>query len=88
MTRASVLLVLLLLACEGPSAKTAQLQCEAAADKDPTVQAAIQEYSASVTHMNSYKEDVSGVRKQAVYRCLRARGLVPRGGVEAVKPPS
>ncbi len=88
MTRASVSLLLMLVACGGPEVSTAQRQCEIAADNDPAVQRAIQQYTATASYATYNIAPLAEARKQAVVRCLRARGLAPRGGVEAVKPPS
>jgi hypothetical protein len=84
-----LLLVLpLLTACGGPNPSTAQGQCEIAANDDPAVKAAMQQQAMTVTWSSQFYDAVTAARKRAVQRCLRARGLAPPGGVEAVRPPS
>ncbi len=71
----------------GASSDAALAQCQSRALDDPAVQTAIE-------HANSPLQEVRvpGVReqqfamRQAVQRCMAAKGLAPKGGVEPVNP--
>lgn len=62
-------------------------QCQRQALNDPAVKTAIEHANSSLQEVR-----VPGVReqefatRQAVQRCMAAKGLAPKGGVEAVKP--
>ena len=86
MSRLAVpLLALLLAACN--SANTPQAECERAAEQDPAVRAI---YSSTNGDYSSgfYQAyyDLREAKRQATLRCMRAKGLVPPGGVQAVVP--
>ena len=93
MKRAVWLALLALCGCAGMSGggdaadNTPLAQCQRQALSDPAVQTAIE-------HANSMLQEVRvpGVReqkfamRQAVQRCMAAKGLAPKGGVEPVQP--
>lgn len=86
--RASALLALLLLAgCGGEApSDTALGECQRQAVEDPTVQAAIVDANTSLQGVRMQGvHDLAVARQAAVQRCLAAKGLAPKGGVEPVK---
>ena len=90
MKHLGLLLLLVLPGCSGigdAPADTPLGQCQQQALNDPAVKEAIERANSTLQEVR-----VPGVRdqkfaiKQAVQRCMAAKGLAPKGGVEAVKP--
>ncbi|MCW3477491.1 hypothetical protein [Limobrevibacterium gyesilva] len=84
---ALILPVLLLGACStGPAPSTAQAECEQEAQRDPDLQTLRDRYAfASPYFANQVNGELKEAIRQSVQKCMRARGLAPPGGVEAVK---
>ena len=87
--RLAVLLPLLLIGgCGifGPAGKTPQQECEYQANNDPkVVDLEIQRFSLTPADRD-ISPDIAVARRQALLRCLAARGVIPPPGVEPVRP--
>lgn len=61
--------------------------CERAADQDPAVRDLQTKMAGSSWWLHNYQNDMVVLRREALLRCLRQRGLIQAGGgVEPVKP--
>jgi hypothetical protein len=84
--KAIVMLALALAACSGPENR-AEAQCRREAARDPAVQTVYSRsdgyYTYAPTVQNS---DLEEAKRQATLRCMRAKGLLPPGGVQPVVP--
>jgi hypothetical protein len=65
---------------------TPQAQCERQADGDPAVVAIYAHSQGGYTYSSLDRARLAFARRQAVLRCMRAKGLAPPGGVEAIEP--
>jgi hypothetical protein len=93
-----VLLALAGCAPPGPDLSTPDPECRAQAENDPQVKDAIRSASPSAFNNNGTYVDAPGgipvvrslaqVRFEAYRRCMRARGLMPQGGVQAPISPN
>ena len=83
-----VLTLVLLSACGlgGGNASTPQVQCEQEAENDPAVLAIYSRTNGAYTYPFGVHEDLVRAKQAATTRCLRAKGLAPPGGVQAVRP--
>jgi len=80
-------LALLLAACgAGGSDDTPQAQCARQANDDPKVLEIYSGTSGYYTFPWSQRDELLMARRQAELRCMRAKGLVPPGGVQPVVP--
>ena len=79
------LVALLLASCN--SGNTPQAECQRQAEQDPAVRAIYSGTNGNYTSgfYQAYY-DLREAKHQAALRCMRAKGLVPPGGVQAVKP--
>ena len=85
--RALPLLAALLLAgCGGGMAPVAAA-CEDAVERDPEVRRLIAIGAGNSFFYAEHQDELRQARRRAELVCLRARGLAPRGGVEARQPP-
>ena len=86
--RSSALLALLLLAaCSATPAPLAdrspqERACETQADQDPAVRQTLGIAAGNLNWQWQHTSEINQAKRDAVTRCLRARGLAPRGGVE------
>jgi hypothetical protein len=78
--------VLLVVAGCGGDPSTPQGQCDRETNNDAEVKAAYNLYLATTgaAQADNFSK-LNEARRQAHLRCMRANGLAPRGGVEAVK---
>jgi hypothetical protein len=86
--RVAVMLCCALMACStGTADNSPQAECERQAEKDPAVEAIYSRTNGDYTS-NLYQAfyDLREAKRQAVLRCMRAKGLAPPGGVQVVKP--
>jgi len=85
---AGVLMSLGLSACakSDPDLATPEGQCESAAELDPDVKAAQQQQIMSTVYGQVGTNVVAAMMQQKVLACLRSRGLMPPGGVQALQP--
>lgn len=81
--------ILLVLAACGGAERGAltpiERACEEVADAAPAVKQAFVETASARSPLET-RRDYQAIRSAEVMRCLRERGLAPRGGVQAVKP--
>ena len=63
-----------------------QAQCEQQAMQDPAVQEIYTRTNGYYTFPWVQRDDLLAAKKQATTRCMRAKGLAPPGGVQAVAP--
>ena len=96
----ALVVVLALAGCAppGPDLSMPNEECRAQADNDPAVKDAIRSASPSAFNNNGTYVDTSvgtpvvrsmaQVRFEAYRRCMRARGLMPQGGVQAPVNPN
>jgi hypothetical protein len=74
-----------LAACSiGPADNSPQAQCERQADDDPAVAAIYSGTNGAYTYVGAVRDDLIAAKRQAVMRCMRAKGLAPPGGVQPV----
>jgi hypothetical protein len=72
-----------------PSASngSAQAECEQQAERDPAVAEIYSRTNGDYTYAGYQAYyDLREAKRQAMLRCMRAKGLAPPGGVQAVKP--
>ncbi len=74
--------------CGGAPQDPAEAQCRAQVYQDPTVRHMIAVQAGSLWLQANGQSALAEAKRQALYACLRARGLAPPGGVEAPRPPS
>jgi hypothetical protein len=68
-----------------PPADTPEARCQQQVDQDPNVKALM--VQAPYSNMNlDFQQALMLARRKAVFDCLAAQGLAPRGGVEPVHP--
>ena len=80
------MMTLALAACSGAGGSP-QAQCERDASQDPAVRTIYQRSDGYYTYGETkQRADLQEAKRQAVLRCLRAKGLVPPGGVQPVVP--
>ena len=79
------LLGVALAAC-GSADNSPQVQCDREADKDPAVVEIYTRTNGMYTFPYSQRDDLIQAKRQAVMRCMRAKGLAPPGGVQPVVP--
>ena len=84
---ALVMAPLWLLACGGPSLPRAPLSpqeevCASQADQDPALQEARGIAASQPNWQFQHEPEMQQIKRDAITRCLKARGLLPRGGVE------
>jgi hypothetical protein len=79
------MLALLLASCHGGD--TPQAECERQAEQDPAVRAIYSGTNGDYAK-SGYQAyyDLREAKRQAALRCMRAKGLAPPGGVQAVRP--
>ena len=83
MRRLALLALVLLGACSGgTTADPGQAACERVADSDPAVVEGVRKQAGNLDYQWQNADQLRIARQQAVLRCLRARGLAPKGGVE------
>jgi hypothetical protein len=75
--------VLLLAAC---TANTPRAECEQQAMNDPNVLEIYTRTNGYYTFDDVQRTQLLDYKRQAVLRCMRAKGLVPPGGVQPVIP--
>jgi hypothetical protein len=92
MWRPALLMVPLLLgACNaGPQIAAAPLTpqeqaCATQADQDPELRAARGIAAGQLEWQYQHAPEMEQVKRDAITRCLKARGLMPRGGVERAR---
>ena len=91
--RRPALLTLLLLACcatSGPKIAPTPLSpqeeaCATQADQDPALQEARGVASGRLDWLWQHEPEMEQIKRDAVTRCLKSRGLLPRGGVEKAR---
>ena len=64
-----------------PPTDTAQAQCQQREDDDPNVKAVLVRAPQEEMHP-PFQQELVTARRKAVFDCLAAQGLAPRGGVE------
>jgi hypothetical protein len=79
-------LCLLLAACSGGDPSTPQAACARQADDDPAVKDMQMKAAGSLQYEWDNSERIQLAKRDATLRCLRARGLAPKGGVERQHP--
>ncbi len=84
--KAVIIMALALASCSGQDS-SAQAQCERQASQDPAVHTVYSRSSGYYTFSPTPQySDLQEARRQAVIRCMRAKGLLPPGGVQPVVP--
>ena len=88
MRRPALLIALLLGACSSapkiaPVPLSPQEQaCATQADQDPALQQARAVGAGRLDWLWQHEPEMDQIKRDAITRCLKARGLAPRGGVE------
>ena len=77
--------LLLLAHCSADN--TPQAQCERQADQDPTVKSIYRGDQGDYTRLGPARSNLMFAKRQATIACLQAKGILPPGGVEPVRPP-
>ena len=91
MWRPALLLPLLLAACaDSPGIVPAPLSpqeqaCAAQADQDPALKEARAISAGRLEWEWQHEPQIEQIKRDAITRCLRSRGLMPRGGVERAR---
>jgi hypothetical protein len=80
----SLLLLLLLAACD--TGNSPQAQCERQAMDDPAVREIYRTSNGDYTYADRDRPQLLAAKRDATMRCLRAKGLAPPGGVQTVQP--
>jgi hypothetical protein len=62
-------------------------QCERQADQDPTVLSIYRGDQGDYTQLGPARSNLMWAKRQATIKCLQAKGILPSGGVEPVRPP-
>jgi hypothetical protein len=70
----------------GASDNSARAECERRADDDPAVLALYTENEGGYTYLRTDRDLIASAKRQAMMRCMRAKGLAPPGGVQGVEP--
>ncbi len=78
-----LLLGIVLAAC---AANTPQAECEQQAMQDPKVEEIYTRTNGDYTFPYTARDQLLDYKRQAVLRCMRAKGLAPPGGVQPVVP--
>jgi hypothetical protein len=81
-----MLFPLLVAAC-GPTGDSPEAQCERQADQDPTVQSIYRGDQGDYTQIGIARANLRWAKQEATQKCLQQKGLLPKGGVQAVRPP-
>jgi hypothetical protein len=66
---------------------TSQAQCERQADQDPMVLSIYRGDQGDYTQIGPARSNLMFAKRQATIKCLQAKGILPPGGVEPVRPP-
>jgi hypothetical protein len=77
--------LLLMVSCSADD--TPQAQCERQADQDPTVLSIYRGDQGDYTQVGLARSNLLFAKRQATIACLQAKGILPPGGVEPVRPP-
>jgi hypothetical protein len=93
MRAAAATLLLVVSACSAPGptllatyrAPTIPAECEQAVYNDPEVHRIMLANIASPTLIGENQDKLAFAQEEAVRNCLRAKGLLPAGGVEPVR---
>lgn len=92
MWRTVLLLPLLVAACADPVAQIIpaplspqEQACAAQADQDPALKEARAIAAGRLEWEWQHKPEIEQIKRDAITRCLRSRGLMPRGGVERAR---
>lgn len=91
MWRPVLLLPLLMAACtDSPGIVPAPLSpqeqaCTAQADQDPALKEARAISAGRLVWEWQHEPQIEQIKRDAITRCLRSRGLMPRGGVERAR---
>lgn len=81
------LALLLLLAGCGPTGNGPEAECARQAEQDPTVQSIYRGDQGDYTREGPARSNLMWAKQQAMQKCLRGKGLAPKGGVEPIRPP-
>ncbi len=84
--RYGLLLLVLLTGCGGGGPETPQQACERQANDDPAVRLQLMKAAGSPYIEFGQQAQLREARQDATLKCLRARGLAPKGSVERLKP--
>ena len=85
--RLVLLLPLALLAC-GPTGNSPEAECTRQAEQDPTVRSIYRDDQGYYTQQTGEaRANLQWAKQQAFRKCMQAKGLLPAGGVEPVRPP-
>ena len=86
MIRLVLALALLAAGCSrGPTDNSPQAACARQADNDPVVADIVRRGAGTEFYRWDNEKKLAQAKQDATTRCLRARGLAPRGGVERLK---
>jgi hypothetical protein len=77
--------LLLMASCAADN--TPQAQCARQADQDPTVLSIYRGDQGDYTQVGLARSNLLFAKRQATIACLQAKGVLPPGGVEPVRPP-
>ena len=80
----SILVIGLGLAACGPTGNTPEAQCQRQAEDDPAVVEIYTRTNGAYTQPWEERDQLIRAKKTAFIRCMRAKGLLPPGGVEPV----
>ena len=78
-------MLLLMASCAADN--TPQAQCARQADQDPTVLSIYRGDQGDYTQVGLARSNLLFAKRQATIACLQAKGVLPPGGVEPVRPP-
>lgn len=84
MMRWAVLAMLLIGCAQRPT--TQDQACAQSANEDPAVKLLMNKMLGSQNLAREDEDLLAATKQDAMLRCLRGRGVIPRGGVERQKP--
>jgi hypothetical protein len=79
--------VALLLIASCSADNTPLAQCERQAEQDPTVLSIYRGDQGDYTRLGPARSNLMFAKREATITCLQAKGILPPGGVEPVRPP-
>lgn len=61
-------------------------ECQYQVSTDPNVELELMKSAGTQSYFLEHKQELAYARQEADRKCLQAKGLLPKGGVESIKP--